>query len=276
MGRPHFGGIVERVIGTLMRFVQRLPGTTFSNIQQRGKYPSEQQAVLTLRELEKWLTIAVTDYYHQKCHSNLNLPPIEKYRIGILGDEHCQGRGYPPKIISKRNFLIDFLPLQKRSLQRTGFTLDHINYYSNTLAPLIADRKKLGQFIIRRDPRDLSRIYVLDPVSQRYLEIPYRTLSRPSITLWEQRQALRNLQEFGVAKVDETIIFRAIDKMRTITQEAVLASKKARRNVERKKQFAISVNQNSAAIKDNKLQVRETSSHSHRDEAQPFEDIEIW
>ena len=30
-GRPHYGGIVERVIGTMMQLVHELPGTTFSN-----------------------------------------------------------------------------------------------------------------------------------------------------------------------------------------------------------------------------------------------------
>jgi putative transposase len=31
-GRPHFGGVIERVIGTLMGLVHGLPGTTFSNV----------------------------------------------------------------------------------------------------------------------------------------------------------------------------------------------------------------------------------------------------
>ncbi len=35
-GQPHFGGAVERVIGTLMGLVHALPGTTFSNVGQRG------------------------------------------------------------------------------------------------------------------------------------------------------------------------------------------------------------------------------------------------
>jgi putative transposase len=31
-GQPHFGGIVERLIGTMMRMVHdEVPGTTFSN-----------------------------------------------------------------------------------------------------------------------------------------------------------------------------------------------------------------------------------------------------
>lgn len=59
-GQPHYGGIVERVIGTAMRMVHdELPGTTFSNPEQRGDTDPERTAVLTLRELERWLALAV-------------------------------------------------------------------------------------------------------------------------------------------------------------------------------------------------------------------------
>ncbi|MBY3989330.1 transposase family protein, partial [Rhodococcus fascians] len=37
-GRPHYGGIVERIIGTAMTAVHELPGTTFSNPADRGSY----------------------------------------------------------------------------------------------------------------------------------------------------------------------------------------------------------------------------------------------
>lgn len=53
IGKPHYGGIVERVIGTLMKMVHELPGTTFSNIVEKGEYDSSKKAVLTLSELEK-------------------------------------------------------------------------------------------------------------------------------------------------------------------------------------------------------------------------------
>ena len=61
-GRPHFGGVVERVIGTLMGLVHGLPGTTFSNVGQRGSYDSDKAACLTLEEVEHWLAIAVAKY----------------------------------------------------------------------------------------------------------------------------------------------------------------------------------------------------------------------
>ena len=36
IGEPHYGGIVERVIGTFMQLTHQLPGTTFSNIFEKS------------------------------------------------------------------------------------------------------------------------------------------------------------------------------------------------------------------------------------------------
>lgn len=273
IGQPHYDGIVERVIGTLMQLIHQLPGTTFSNISERGSYPSEQKAILTMSELEKWLTISITDYYHQKIHSGIVMPPIEKFKIGILGDNTNKGCGYFPRIQNKKAFLIDFLPVERRTLQRHGFMLDHIVYYSNSLSPMIANKEKYGPFLIRRDPRDISRIYVLDHDSQTYLEIPYRTLSRPSITLWEHKQALNYLREKGLENKDEDIIFQAIDKMRAITNEAVKNSKSARRRNERLQHAQAATLEKKEQNSQNEIQKIEISKEKP---AVRFEDIEIW
>lgn len=47
-GMPYFGGIIERLIGTMMQMVHELPGTTFSNPSERGDYDSDSTAVLTM------------------------------------------------------------------------------------------------------------------------------------------------------------------------------------------------------------------------------------
>jgi putative transposase len=252
-----------------MQLVHQIPGTTFSNIDERGKYPSEKNAILTMRELEHWLTIAITEYYHQKIHSGISMPPIEKYKLGVLGDETNKGCGYLPKIHNKKTFLIDFLPIERRTLQRHGFILDHIIYYSNCLSPMIANRKKLGSFLIRRDPRDISHIYVFDADTQSYLEIPYRNLARPTVTLWGHRQALNYLRAKGIEKKDEGIIFQAIEKMREITRESTKTSKSARRQHQRLQNI-----QNSVASSQTALQTDEEDSMSTL--VIPFEDIEIW
>ena len=124
---------------------------------------------------------------------------------------------------------------------------------------------------MRRDPRDLSRIYLLDPRSQTYLEIPYRHLARPTISLWEHRQARQWLQKQGKADVDEDKLFSAIEQMRDIAKHAVKTSKRVRREETRRGQ-------------NTKDTIKKNDYHSIDDQqlleidqipAKPFDDIEV-
>jgi hypothetical protein len=140
-----------------------------------------------------------------------------------------------PAVVTRATaFLVDFLPIIRRTLTRTGFVIDHIHYYADALKPWIARRDRLPAFLIRRDPRDISRIWVLEPEGQHYLEIPYRTLSHPAVTLWEQRQALAKLRQQGREQVDESALFRMIGQMREIVTTAQKATRKARRDADRR------------------------------------------
>jgi putative transposase len=50
---PWYGGHIERLLGTFAKEIHALEGTTFSNPQERGSYPSEKKAALTLTEFEQ-------------------------------------------------------------------------------------------------------------------------------------------------------------------------------------------------------------------------------
>jgi putative transposase len=233
-GQPHYGGIVERIIGTAMQMIHdELPGTTFSNPDQRGEYASEKMAALTLRELERWLTLAVGTY-HGSVHNGLLQPPAARWA------EAVERVGVPAVVTRPTAFLVDFLPVIRRTLTRTGFVIDHIHYYADALKPWIARRERLPAFLIRRDPRDISRIWVLEPEGQHYLEIHYRTLSHPAVTLWEQRQALAKLRQLGREQVDESALFRMIGQMREIVTTAQKATRKARRDADRRQHLKTS------------------------------------
>ncbi|MBY0457632.1 MAG: hypothetical protein K2V38_09865, partial [Gemmataceae bacterium] len=88
--------------------------------------------------------------------------------------------------------------------------------------------------LVRRDPRDLSRVYLYIPETGGYLDVPYRDLSRPAITLWEHRLALRRLREQHRAVIDESALFRAVTELRAIERAAVATTKTARRNATRR------------------------------------------
>lgn len=265
-GQPHYGGIVERVIGTTMQWVHELPGTTFSNPNQRGEYDAERMAALTLRELERWLTLAAASY-HGTVHGSLQQTPAKRWAEGIA---RC---GSPPVVTHTTAFLVDFLPVIRRTLTRTGFVIDHIHYFADVLKPWIARRDNLPQFLIRRDPRDISRVWVLEPDTQHYLEIPYRTLFHPAVTLWEQRQALIRLRQQGHDQVDESALFRMIQQMRDIAHVAQQSTRKARRDTERRQHLS------EAAPTNRPVPPMEASPDVQTENiplAVPFDQIEEW
>lgn len=261
MGQPHFGGIIERVIGTAMAKAHELPGTTFSDTKDRGKYKSEAMAILTLRELEKWLTLAIGTY-HESVHSSLKEPPASCWSKNVEAAKLYT-------VTDEKAFLIDFLPVERREIGRYGFLVDHITYYSDILKPWIARRERLDRFILRRDPRDISRVWVLDPESQRYLEIPYRAVSNPSVTLWEHKKAVEKLREAGRAKVDEAAIFRMIGQMREITETAAKERKRARREKERRNHLS------SESVLAKPTPPADPPAEEYG-KVKPFDDLEQW
>jgi putative transposase len=65
---PHYGGHIERLIGTMMGKVHLLPGTTFSDIRVKGDLDPEKMAAMTIDEVERWLAHAITGVYHRSLH----------------------------------------------------------------------------------------------------------------------------------------------------------------------------------------------------------------
>lgn len=227
-GRPHYGGIIERIVGTVMQRVHELPGTTFSNPAERGGYDSDRQAALTLDELTRWLALAVASY-HGTVHSTLRQTPAGAWAAGVARD------GTPPVVVDRTGFLVDFLPVLRRRITRVGFVIDHVHYFGNVLKPWIARRDRLGRFVTGRDPRDISRIWVLDPDGAAYVPVPYRNVAHPAVSVWDHRQALVRLKQRGAGQVDEHALFAMIDQMRRITDEATKTTRRTRRESERRR-----------------------------------------
>jgi putative transposase len=227
---PHYGGHIERLIGTMMGKVHLLPGTTFSSIQDKGDANPEKTAAMTLGEVERWLGHAIAGVYHRELHRGIGTTPLAAWERGISGDGITPGRGAPAAVADPRRFLIDFLPIERRMIRRDGIKLHTISYWADVLSTWIGQR---DQMIVRYDPRDLSRIYLLAP-DGAYYDVGYRDLGRPPISLWELRLAMKRLREEGRLQIDEASLFRTIEKMQTIAADAIHTSKIARRHHERR------------------------------------------
>ncbi len=237
---PHYGGHIERLMGTSAGEIRKLPGATFSSPKERKGYDSEKESALTLREFEQRLVDFIVNVYHQRRHSELNVPPRRQWEIGLLGDTFQPGKGIPEIPSDPRRLKLDFLPFVERTVQPYGIVIDDIFYYHEVLNPWINARdpdraKDKRKFIVRRDPRDISVVYFYDPEAHQYYEIPYRNTAHPPISVWELRAAQQRVKGEGRAHVDEETIFEAVGRMRERVEAAITKTKAARRQLHRMK-----------------------------------------
>lgn len=223
-GRPHFGGHIERYLGTLMRRIHGLPGTTMSNPAQRGKYPSEAKASMTMAELERWMALEIAGRYHQRVHRGVHAIPAQvwdraiKYRRRTVIEDPAR-------------FVIDFLPAEMRRITKNGFQLGRIRYWD----PLLTQMFPMGtRVLVRYDPRDLSKVFVPSTETAEYLDVPFADLRRPPITLAELDRARTILSGKGERRPTEDQIFAVTEAQRRIEDLSRQRTRRARRNAERR------------------------------------------
>lgn len=232
---PHWGGHVERLLGTFSKEIHNLSGSTFSKIEDRENYDSELKASLTINEFEKWLVTYIVNVYHHKIHSGINMSPLEKYKMGIFGEGEEHGTGLPPKLLNERRVRLDFMPYVERTVQEYGVLIDHICYYDDVLRKHIHSREdnskysRKQKFVFKRDPRDISLVYFFDPELNDYFEIPYRDTSKPPISIWEFNEVVTKLQKQNIT-VNENNIFEAYKEMEEIELKAIRDTRKLKKH----------------------------------------------
>lgn len=277
-GRPNYGPHVERAFRTFMQEAHDIPGTTFSNIQQKLDYDSEGFAIMTLHELDLWFSFYVLYCYHHAPHSgNDGIAPITAYSKALLGEGGQPGIGLPVAVPNEETLRLDFTPYVERTIQRQGIEIDRIQYYSDVLRKWIGakdpnDPTKKRKFLFARDPRSLSPVYFFDPDTESYVPVPFLNTSRPNVSIWEMREA-KKLLKVENSEINEEMIFIGIQKMQELEAEAVEKTKLAKRsqaNEKRKRRMA-------ERRKHWKTEVKAASEpvHHHADQMDDDDDGEI-
>jgi putative transposase len=222
-GKTYTGGHIERYLGTLMRRIHGIPGTTMSNVKERGSYPSEERSILTMKELEAWLALEIAGRYHNAIHRGIHSTPLAAWQ------KATHNRPLP-SLQHPEEFALDFLPVISRTISRSGFHLFHIRYWDPLLAGLFPEPQRL---FVRYDPRNLAKVWVPIPGRGSYLPVPYADLCRPPISHSEQQAAMRVIKAAGRRTANEDAVFEAIELQRKIIERAK-HSTRARRQQERR------------------------------------------
>ncbi len=219
IGAPHYGGHIERYLGTLMRRVHFYPGSTFANPTARQGNKSERFASMTFREFECALGWEIAGRYNEEIHSALLRPPIAVWR------EHEASLALRmPK--DRMAFWVSFLPDAHRTLRPDGIWLHDIPYWSNALSGQVGRAK--GELLIKFDPRDVSRIFVQHS-DGRFLEARARPLGFPAISLREWNQAKKALGGTGRRERNDAQITKTALAQRQLIDQAITKTAAARR-----------------------------------------------
>ncbi|UXN58283.1 Mu transposase C-terminal domain-containing protein [Phyllobacterium zundukense] len=222
-GSPHFGGHIERLIGTMMGAVHLLPGTTQSSVAAKGSYKAEAMATMTLSEFDSWFALEICRY-NNTIHSSLACTPVAKW-------ETLSGEMSGDIPFDMDAFRVSFLPSEQRQVRRDGIHLFDIRYWSDALAGRVG--RKNGKVAVRYDPRDLSAIWV-ELEGGRCVEARYRNLEIPHVSLWEYREAMQKGRALGKKGSSEVVLAELINQQRQIADESRVLTKAERRTRERR------------------------------------------
>lgn len=197
---PQMKGAVERFFKTInIDLIHCLPGTTFSNVKERGDYPSEKFACLTLHKLEAAILKWVVDCYHVKPHRGLrNKTPLTVWKDGV-----SQRPIHLPADLDELECILSMR--DKKVLQHYGVDFPGLRYNVPELGPL---RLRLGpdEKVDVRYRDELGFVWIFDKFRKHFLKVPCTNKEATGLSrdIFDQARALlrkegRNADDFAQA-----------------------------------------------------------------------------
>lgn len=221
LGKKHYGGTVERFIGTMMTSkVHFLPGTTFSNTQKRKGYDSEKASALSLKEFYKWFALEVA-IYHSTPHKGLDKG--RKSPKDVWSEYYKSGDvvKYPPILQDPLRFRLDFLPEVRRAITPRGVEFNTEYYWSAGLSPYVG----LKQQLVKYDPLSIASVWVW--LGGNYVKASFSDVTKSDSTLEESKTSRCRLDKQGNAS--SSFVFDLKNQSDTLVKTGISETKRARK-----------------------------------------------
>jgi putative transposase len=232
---PHYGGHIERLMGTIAGEIRNLPGATYSNPKERKGTDPEKTAALTVSEFERHLVDWIVNVYHKRGHAGLDgIPPATFWEFKTTPED-----GKPSGLVQSlprdpERLRIDFLPFKTPTVSRNGLRVELIDYQDDYFAARVAEpdpknRKAKRKYLVRYDPRNLSYVWALVDETGLYRRVPMWRKGRPAVSLWEWRAVKMHFKALGKKAVDDDAMFRKLAELRDKAAAALARTKTARK-----------------------------------------------
>jgi putative transposase len=218
-GKPWFRPSVERSYRTLATGLHhQLPGTTFSNIFERGDYEPGKTAILTPDALDEITHKWIADIYQVSPHRGIRDVPALRWQKGIAQ--------WPPALPANAELLdVTLGYTEERVVSHRGIELEHLFYNDDDLALVRRTMDSRKKVIIKRNPSDLSLIHVHDERHNRYIPVPAvdQDYTR-GLTLYQHTIISRFVREQLNRNVDIVALARAKAEVQDIVKREFLAA----------------------------------------------------
>lgn len=189
-----YKGTIERHFRTLNTgLLHDQPGTTFSNVIEKGDYDPKKNAIISFSTLRWAVHKWIIDVYHRDKHKGINNIPAIVWEKGI--------EAYPPAMpssISELQVMIGMMA--ERTITKSGIEFEGLFYNDENLNKFRRETKEDGNVQIKYDPEDLSVIYVGDSIKKTFF--PVRAVNQKhtqGLTVWQhdviKRYARQHIKE---------------------------------------------------------------------------------
>ena len=164
-GKPEMKGSVERFFRTINTgLIHKLPGSTFSNIDERGDYPSEDVAAIDIETLVHLITKWIVDVYNVTPHRGIGDTPLNKW-IESAKTRIIELPVYPAQLD-----VITGVPA-KRTVFHYGIELEGLHYNSKQLQEIRKISGENKQVELKFYEDQVAYIDVFDPYAKEYLRV---------------------------------------------------------------------------------------------------------
>lgn len=176
-------GTIERAFRRLnTAYIHNQKGTTFSNFIEKGRYDAQKNACITIQGFIYMAHLAMVDIVANSYDSRRGNSPHKLWVQGIEKNPHLKLQ-IPRSIESLKILLMGGSRL--RTIQQQGVVIQNEYYYS----PELMELKNLLEKFKRRDEEvrvrfdlsDMRKVYVYDPINNKYITADFTGLKRKKI-----------------------------------------------------------------------------------------------
>ncbi|AKZ61697.1 hypothetical protein F506_02545 [Herbaspirillum hiltneri N3] len=201
--QPWFKGGIERYIKEQNAgLLEKIPGTTFANLLERGDYDPEKHAVIRysvfIELVYKWLI----DVY-MRSPSRDYTRPIDLWNDGIK-----ETPVFLPESVA--HLSVAFGRSETRTLRHDGIRLHNLIYNSSEMDELRQTYGAIQTVTYKYQPADIGSIFVQHPTEKRYIEVPCIDSDYAGgLSLWQHELIRKIAKERLKTRIDIDALRRA-------------------------------------------------------------------